>query len=71
MRYSPRVARWIAEREGRTLDEAGGLELEHPLADEEWGMRHVLQYGDQAEVLAPVALRERLRERLARMVAGD
>jgi predicted DNA-binding transcriptional regulator YafY len=69
VRYSPRVARWIAEREGRALGDDGSLELEHPLADEEWGMRHVLQYGAEAEVLEPAALRERLRERLAAMGA--
>jgi predicted DNA-binding transcriptional regulator YafY len=64
IRYSPRVARWIAEREGKLPEEDGSLLIEHPLADLEWGMRHVLQYGPEAEVLKPVALRERLRERL-------
>lgn len=70
VRYSPRVARWIAEREGRALAEDGSLVMEHPLADWEWGMRHVLQYGAEAEVLEPEALRGRLRERLAAMVAA-
>lgn len=28
--------------------------IEHPLADAEWGVRHVLQYGSEAEVLEPV-----------------
>jgi predicted DNA-binding transcriptional regulator YafY len=45
--------------------------VEHPLADPEWGMRHVLQYGDKAEVLEPASLRERLRERLAAIAAGE
>jgi predicted DNA-binding transcriptional regulator YafY len=69
VRYSPRVARWIAEREGRVPDDDGALVIEHPLADWEWGMRHVLQYGPEAEVLEPAALRERLRERLAAMAS--
>ncbi|HEX6631101.1 MAG TPA: WYL domain-containing protein, partial [Gemmatimonadaceae bacterium] len=67
VRYSPRVARWIAEREGRAPDADGALELEHPLADEAWAMRHVLQYGAEAELLAPAALRARLGERLRAM----
>jgi hypothetical protein len=36
VRYSPRVARWIAEREGRVIEEDGTLVIEHPLADPEW-----------------------------------
>lgn len=69
VRYSPRIARWIAEREGRAQAADGSLEMEHPLADTEWAMRHVLQYGRDAEVLAPVALREQLEDRL-RAMAG-
>lgn len=67
VRYSPRVARWIAEREGRTPEHDGTLEIDHPLADQEWGLRHVLQYGPDAEVLAPATMRERMQERLTTM----
>jgi predicted DNA-binding transcriptional regulator YafY len=71
VRYSPRIARWIAEREGVELEAAGGLLLERVLADPEWGLRHVLQYGAEAEVIEPAGLRARLRERLARMASGE
>ena len=71
VRYSAGIARWIAEREGRAPGADGALIVEHPLADPEWGMRHVLQYGDEAEVLEPASLRERLRERLAAIAAGQ
>jgi predicted DNA-binding transcriptional regulator YafY len=57
VRYSPRIARWIAEREGKPVANDGSLTLEHPLADDQWAMRHVLQYGPEAEVLAPESLR--------------
>jgi proteasome accessory factor C len=67
VRYSPRIARWIAEREGRVPAADGSLVLEHPLADREWAMRHVLQYGADAEVLSPVELREAMQERLRAM----
>ena len=63
--YSPRIARWVAERAGATLAEDGSLTLEHPLADESWAIRHVLQYGPDAELLAPVELRATVAERLA------
>ncbi|MDZ7630816.1 MAG: WYL domain-containing protein [Gemmatimonadaceae bacterium] len=70
VRYSSRIARWIAEREGRVVSADGSLVLEHPLADWEWGVRHTLQYGADAEVLQPASLRVRLREQLERVVAA-
>jgi proteasome accessory factor C len=70
LRYSPRIARWIAEREGKPLAEDGSLTLEHPLADLDWAVRHVLQYGPDAEVLGPATVREAVIERLRRMAGG-
>ncbi len=70
VRYSPRIARWIAEREGATLGEDGSAVMEHPLADEHWAIRHVLQYGPDAEVLEPVELREAVAERLQAMATA-
>jgi proteasome accessory factor C len=66
--YSPRVARWIAEREGRVPTADGSLVLEHPLGDPEWGLRHVLQYGAEAEVVEPEGMRELLRVRLGELL---
>lgn len=65
VRYSPRIARWVAEREGRQLDADGGLTMEHTVADEGWAVRHVLQYGADAEILAPERLRDAMAEKLA------
>ena len=65
VRYSSRIARWIAEREGKTVEADGSLVLEHPLADADWAVRHVLQYGADAEVLAPAEVREEIVRRLA------
>jgi proteasome accessory factor C len=64
VRYSARIARWIAEREQRAIADDGTLVLDHPLADVDWAVRHVLQYGPDAEVLSPPSLRARLREML-------
>ena len=64
VRYSPRIARWIAEREGGEFAEDGSLIVEHPLADVQWGVRHVLQYGPDAEVLEPEEVRQEIGRRL-------
>ncbi len=64
IRYAPAVAGWIAEREGVELAEDGSLTRDYPLADTDWAVRHVLQYGPDAEVLAPEEVRVMLRERL-------
>lgn len=70
VRYSPRIARWIAEREGRTPDADGSLTIEHPLLDVAWGVRHALQYGPDAEVLAPPVVRREVARRLERVLSG-
>ena len=67
VRYSPRIARWVAEREGKALAEDGSLTLEHPVADESWAIRHVLQYGPDAELLAPAELRAMVATRLGQL----
>jgi proteasome accessory factor C len=69
VRYSPRVARWIAEREGKPLDEDGSLTMEHPLADVDWAVRHLLQYGPEVDVLEPNEVRAALVQRLHQMEA--
>lgn len=68
VRYGPRIARWIAEREGTAVAADGSLTLTHPLADVDWAVRHVLQYGPDAEVLAPPAVRSAVRLRLSSMI---
>ena len=70
IRYGPRIARWIAEREGLTCDEDGSVTVQYPLADEDWAVRHVLQYGPDVDVLEPAAVRSRVRERLSLIVAS-
>jgi predicted DNA-binding transcriptional regulator YafY len=69
VRYSPRIARWVAEREAHPLDADGSLTLEHPVADESWAVRHVLQYGPDAELLEPAELRQKVRDALYQSTA--
>lgn len=60
VRYSARIARWVAEREGAKLAADGSVTLQHVVADDAWAVRHVLQYGPEAEILEPEELREKL-----------
>ena len=70
VRYSPRIARWIAEREGKSLDPDGSLTLDHPIADPDWAVRHLLQYGPEAQVLEPHEIRLELVRRLEAMATA-
>jgi proteasome accessory factor C len=64
VKYSPRIAKWIAEREGVTLAEDESATIEHPLHDDQWAVRHVLQYGPEAEVIAPQRIRAKIAKAL-------
>ena len=68
VRYSPKVARWIQERELGTGDADGSYVAEYPMADVDWALRHVLQYGAEAEILGPAQARRSIRERLESML---
>lgn len=57
VRYSPAIARWFVERGEGELREDGSVVAEHPAADPRWAVRHVLQYGPDAELLEPPVLR--------------
>ncbi len=58
VRYSPAVAPWIAERETGVMQPDGAFIVDYPLADESWAIRHVLQYGPDAVILAPERVRD-------------
>ena len=68
VRYSKRIARWIAERSGVKPAADGTVTVEHPLADVAWGARFVLQYGPEVEVLGPEEVRDEVRKRLVALL---
>jgi proteasome accessory factor C len=68
VRYSPRVARWIAEDNNVECEPDGSLVLTHKVADPQWLVRHVLQYGGEAVVETP-SLRRMVAEAAARALA--
>jgi predicted DNA-binding transcriptional regulator YafY len=68
VKYSARVARWVAEGAHREATADGGVILDHRVADPRWIVRHVLQYGGDAELTEPAGLRDRVA-RAAQVVA--
>ena len=68
IRYSAKIARWIAEREQGSAEADGSYVVEYPLADVDWALRHVLQYGAEAEILEPADARRAICERLESML---
>ena len=70
VKYSPRIARWIAEREEGETAGDGSFVVDHPLADLDWAVRHVLQYGPEAEVLEPESVRAAIKARLIRAASA-
>jgi proteasome accessory factor C len=67
VRFSPRIARWLAERYPRAEAQPdGGLVVTFTAASVDWLVRHVLQYGEEAEVLEPATYRHAIRSRIAR-----
>jgi predicted DNA-binding transcriptional regulator YafY len=65
------VARWIAEREGVPTAADGSVVVRYPLADRDWAVRHVLQYGEDAVVLAPATVQRAVLAVLDRLAGGE
>ncbi len=65
VRYTARIARWLAEREQGDWDPDGSLVVTHRVVDPHWLVRHVLQYGPDAEVLEPEEARGWVRDGLS------
>jgi proteasome accessory factor C len=67
VRFSPRIARWIAERYPQGDAQAdGSVVVTFTVASVDWLVRHVLQYGGEAEVLEPRAYRGAIRRAVGR-----
>ena len=61
--------RWHPQQQSRTLAD-GSLELKLPYSDDRELLMDILKYGSDCEVLAPPALRARVREELQRAMAA-
>lgn len=69
VRYSRRIAPWILEQSGAEPEPDGSVLLTHKVADPQWLVRHVLQYGGEAVVETP-AWRPVVAEAAARIVSA-
>ena len=69
VRYSPAIARWVAERENLNIAEDGAVTVEQPLLDDEWAVRFTLQYGTESVVLGPDRAVAAVRRALQKMLA--
>jgi len=67
VRYGPAVTPWVREQWAGEEDGDGGYRVRHPVGDPGWVIRHVLEYGPEAEVLDPPELRDAMRVVAARM----
>lgn len=66
VRFTPAVSRWIAERHPEARQgEDGAVMLTYRVADPDWLVRQVLQYGPDAEVVAPPAYRAAMKRAVA------
>ena len=68
VRYAATVVPWLVERGWGAPGPDGSLEATHHAADPGWVVRHVLQYGAEAEILEPAAYRLLVRETAGRLV---
>lgn len=65
VRFSPSIARWLREQFPDAVStKDGSLVVTYLVASPEWLVRHVLQYGPEAEVLSPPSFRELMRKEL-------
>ncbi len=52
VRFSPRIARWMKERYPDAVENAdGSVVVTYRVASVDWFVRHILQYGEEAEVV--------------------
>ena len=75
LRFTPEAARWVAleqwhPRQRSHTDESGRYVLELPYSDPTELTMDILRYGADVEVLAPEALRQRVRDKLASALAN-
>ena len=71
LRFSPVAARWVAAESWHPdqkagYDPNGFYTLELPYSDDRELLRDILKYGPEVEVLAPEALRAKVKEAIAR-----
>ena len=68
VRYGPGIEAWIREKGPVREADGGGVLVDFEVADPAWIVRHVLQYGSDAELVEPEELRKLVLESVRRQV---
>jgi len=71
VRYSKKVARFVAEEEGIIPEPDGTVVADYPVYDSQWAVRRVLRWAPEAVIESPEGIREMAREALERIAAID
>ena len=71
VRYSARIARWIAEQGPTEPLADGGALVRYSVADPRWVVRHVLEHAPHAEVVSPPGVRAMVRATALALSAAD
>lgn len=74
LRFTPERARWVAHEQWHpkqrgTLESDGSFTLELPYADDRELLMDILKFGAEVEVLAPAALKKRVKAEIGKMVS--
>ena len=74
LRFTPERARWVAHEQWHpkqrgTLESDGSYTLELPYADDRELLMDILKFGAEVEVLAPAALKKRVKEEIGKMAS--
>lgn len=75
IRFSPHAARWVADEHWHTQQQGqwlkdGSYELKLPYSNSKELLMDILKYGPDAEIIAPLALREEMKILLQLAVSG-
>lgn len=75
IRFSPHAARWVAEEHWHTQQQGawqadGGYELKLPYSNSRELLMDILKYGPDAEIMAPLPLREEMKCLLQLALSG-
>ena len=70
VRYSPVIAPWIREKGPCEELADGSVAVSYSAADPGWVVRHVLQYGTEAELLEPASARDLVVASARRLLEG-
>jgi predicted DNA-binding transcriptional regulator YafY len=71
VRYSAGIARWMSEQGPVELLDDGSVLVRYSVADTRWLVRHALEHGPDAEVVAPPEIRSEVTRAIRKVLSGS